>query len=264
MADRLKLIRSPSSTWVDWWGGTSGGAAAVAAVLPDARRHVAEPTAEWVDRSRQLNRGPWWAALGRAAADRRVVLDSEVAPDLAQMVWANMMLHRCANPQTQMAQWHSALQVGGYLMFSTLGPSSLRALRQVFADRGWPAPHAPFVDMHDLGDQLVGIGFADPVMDQENLHLSWSSPQALLDELRSLGSNLQPQRMPGLRTPRWRHQLHDALAALTDAKGRISLSFEVVYGHAFKAPPKPLRGDTAVVSLESLRSRLKAGADPAN
>jgi hypothetical protein len=32
---------------------------------------------------------------------------------------------------------------------------------------------APLVDMHDLGDMLVQAGFADPVMDQETLTLTW-------------------------------------------------------------------------------------------
>ena len=54
-----------------------------------------------------------------------------------------------------MAAWHRALAVDGFLMFSTLGPGSLEGLRGLYAARGWPPPHAPFVDMHDLGDLLV-------------------------------------------------------------------------------------------------------------
>lgn len=257
MADRLKLFREQPQDWIDWWGGLGGGAAAVSEVLPGARRIVAEPTPDWVQRSRMLSRGPWWAALGRAAAERRVMLDTEVPAGQAQMVWANMMLHTCANPPASMLQWQAALRVGGFLMFSTLGPGSLRELRALYADEGWPSPHAPFVDMHDIGDQLVQSGFADPVMDQERIRLHWSSPQALLAELRSFGAHLGKDRAPGLKTPRWRERLHQALARRADAQGRIHLSLEVVYGHAFKAPPKPLRGGESTVSLESLRSNLR-------
>ena len=69
---------------------------------------------------------------------------------------------------------------------------------------GWPAPTPGFVDMHDLGDMLVAAGFADPVMDQETLTLSWASAEALLAELRTLGGNA---RAGSLRRP-----AHAALA----------------------------------------------------
>ena len=257
MADRLKLFRQTPQSWVDWWAALGGGAQAVAALLPKAQRQVAEPSDMFLQRSRLQARGPWWSRLGRPSVDSRVVLESALPPDAAQLVWANMMLHLSPNPPQTMQQWHAALQVGGFLMFSTLGPDSLRELRGLYADAGWPAPHAPFVDMHDIGDQLVQCGFADPVMDQERIVLTWSSPQAMLAELRGLGGNAAPGRAPGLRTPRWRDRLHEALAARSDDQGRIRLGFEVVYGHAFKAPPRAGRGEASVVSLESLRAKLR-------
>ena len=70
--------------------------------------------------------------------------------------------------------------------------------------------------MHDLGDMLVEAGFADPVMDQETITLTWPSGEALLAELRQLGGNVDPRRFAGLRTPRWRSRLAEAL----EARGR--------------------------------------------
>jgi malonyl-CoA O-methyltransferase len=137
-------------------------------------------------------------------------------------------------------------------------------LRAVYAEAGWPAPHPPFADMHDLGDLLVHGGFADPVMDQETIQLTWSSPEALLAELRSLGGHLGHARSAGLRTPRWRAQLLAALAARAGADGRIGMCFELVYGHAYKAAPRPGRGGPAVVSLEHLRSGLPRSGKSGN
>jgi malonyl-CoA O-methyltransferase len=56
---------------------------------------------------------------------------------------------------------------------------------------------APLVDMHDLGDMLVQAGFADPVMDQETLTLTWPDPQALLAELRTWGATWTRGVTPG-------------------------------------------------------------------
>jgi malonyl-CoA O-methyltransferase len=257
MAERLALIREAPSDWVDWWGGLGGGAQAVEAVLPKATRHVLEPTPEWAELSRRALRGPWWSRLGRSGPEQRVRLVQDGLVEPVQLVWANMMLHSSADPASTMLRWHAALRVGGFLMFSTFGPDSLRELREVYAELGWAAPHAGFVDMHDIGDQLVHSGFADPVMDQERLLLTWSSPETLLAELRGLGANLQPGRLPGLRTPRWREALCRALEKRAGPDGRISLGFELVYGHAFKAPPKPGRGEPVTVSLDSVRASLR-------
>ena len=50
-------------------------------------------------------------------------------------------------------------------------------------------------------------------MDQETITLTWPSGEALLAELRQLGGNVDPRRFAGLRTPRWRSRLAEALEA---------------------------------------------------
>ena len=257
MAERLPVIKQPPDHWLDWWGFTGGSAASVAAVLPQARRSVAEPTEALVERSRQALQTPWWAwGQRRRDAAQAVSLSSQVLDGSAQMLWANLVLHSAADPAVLLARWHRALAVDGFLMFSTFGPDTLRELRAIYADAGWPAPHPPYADMHDVGDAMVRAGFADPVMDQEPLQLTWSSPQAMLDELRGLGGHLGLHRFAGCRTPRWRDRLLAALAERADAQGRIRMTFELVYGHAYKPLPKPGRGDPVTVSLEAVRATL--------
>jgi malonyl-CoA O-methyltransferase len=115
-----------------------------------------------------------------------------------------------------------------------------------------------FVDMHDLGDMLVHAGFADPVLDQETLTLHWPDAYALLAELRTLGANIAPDRYAALRTPRWRERLLSELAGLAGPDGRLRLSFEVAYGHAFKARPRARAGEPTRVSLEEMRSMVRS------
>jgi len=188
-----------------------------------------------------------------------VVRDGDELGAPAQLVWANMMLHAVQDPPVLMARWQRALAVDGFLMFSSFGPDTLRELRDLYARLGWPAPTPAFVDMHDLGDMLVHAGFADPVMDQETLTLSWASPQALLAELHALGGNIAPGRMAGLRTPRWRQRLERELQALAGPDGRPALRFEIAYGHAFKALPRALPDAPTTVSLEEMRSLVRSG-----
>lgn len=257
MGERLSLVKQKPAVLVDWWSRAGGGRPVLAAAYPRARILAVEPTP--AREAPSAPSAPWWSAKRwRAAAP---ALDAAALPDGgAQLVWANMMLHAVRDPATEMKAWRRVLAVDGFLMFSTLGPDTLKTLREVYRDAGWGPPHAPFVDMHDLGDMLVGAGFADPVMDQERLQLTWATPAALLAELQRLGSNADPQRMPGLRTPRWRARLEAALAArAAQGDGRIALEFEVVYGHAFNPPPRlRVQGETRV-GVDELQRMARAG-----
>lgn len=254
MAERLPIIKRTPSVVIDWWGWLGAGGDALAKAYPKTRRIVVEPIPAFAERSAADAKRPWWR-IGSPQVE--VVRDP--APASAELLWANMTLHLSSDPAALMASWRRALAVDGFLMFSTVGPDTLAELRALYCELGWPPPAPPFTDMHDIGDQLVHAGFADPVMDQEHLSLTWATPEALLAELRTLGGNTDPGRHAALRTPRWRRRLLDALRGLAGADGRLRLSFEIVYGHAFNpAPRAPLAAQTEV-SLDTMRAMVRGG-----
>ena len=108
--------------------------------------------------------------------------------------------------------------------------------------------------MHDWGDMLAGVGFAEPVMDMERITLTFETPERLLQELRGIGRNLQPQRFAGLRGRQWRAQLLDALG-----QAPLQLTFEVIYGHALKVAPKLTVSSHSEISLQAMRAALAQG-----
>jgi malonyl-CoA O-methyltransferase len=253
MAERLPIIKLQPEVVLDWSGPLGASAALLQAAYPKARQLAVAPDAA----PQTPTRRAWWDLRRSPAARQEFVAEPAVAPGQAQLLWSNMLLHGCADPPVLIERWQQALAVGGFLMFSTLGPGTLSGLNALYRARGWGSALAPFVDMHDLGDMLVQAGFADPVMDQEQLTLSWPDGDALLRELRGLGGNLSPLRHAGLRTPRWRQQLITALGeGAVDA--RPSLSFELVYGHAFRAAPRVPVQPHSSVSLQDMRSMIKA------
>lgn len=235
MAERLPLVRRQPELLLDWSGPLGGSADLLRAAYPKAQQHTigiaGAPVAALAPRAPR--RWPWPARKG----DAPLLAEGEVPAGAAQLVWSNMLLQACVDPRALFAKWHAALAVEGFLMFATLGPGSLPELRAIYRDERWGEPMQALLDMHDLGDMLVFAGFADPVMDQEIVTLTWTDVPALLAELRALGANLSPRRHQGLRTPRWRERLQQALA-MTAQDGRPRLSFELVYGHAFKAAPR--------------------------
>lgn len=256
LAERLLPMRLEPRRVLDWWAGPGAGHAALRERYPQAEIVAVEPDAAWLARAARGSRPRWWP-LGRAArAPAHEASEPDAALGRAGLVWANMVLHGVVDPPTLFARWHALLEVEGLAAFSCLGPGSLGELREIYADLGWPTPTPGFIDMHDLGDMLVAAGFADPVLDQETLTLSWSGAEALLGELRLLGGNAAPDRFAGLRTPAWRGRLVAALEARADADGRIALSFEIAYGHGFKTGPRLQGGDVAV-PLDDMRAMVK-------
>ncbi|MBO0940934.1 methyltransferase domain-containing protein [Acidovorax temperans] len=259
MEDRLQWIRQAPAAWCHWEAVRGGleGHALVSARYPKARCCVVETTRKAREAASQALSKPWWSRW--TGEQVRLEMPDEGA---VQMLWANMVLHMVADPQALMAQWHRALAVDGYLMFSCLGPDTAKELRAVYADMGWPPAGHAFTDMHDWGDMLVQASFAEPVMDMERITLTFATPQRLLEELRELGCNLHPDRFAALRGRAWREQLYKALEQrLTDrsGSGQLSLTFEIIYGHAFKPAPRVRVSSSSAVSLNDMRAMLRNG-----
>ncbi|MCO5356106.1 biotin synthase [Acidovorax kalamii] len=261
MEDRLQWIRQAPASWCHW-DALRGGLQAhalVSARYPEARCQVFESAAHCEPVVRQALAKPWWSLSRWSAASPQLGRPADAS---VQMLWANMALHTAADPQALIAQWHRALAVDGYLMFSCLGPDTLRELHGVYAALGWPPAGHAFTDMHDWGDMLVHAGFAEPVMDMERITLTFATPERLVQELRELGCNLHPDRFPSLRGRRWRDKLYAVLAErLADPQqgGQLALTFEIIYGHAFKPAPRVRMDSSSTVSLQDMRLMLRKG-----
>jgi malonyl-CoA O-methyltransferase len=258
MEERLEWIVKKPARWLNWMP-LRGGLQAHALLQKRyaiSECFVHETPAESARVAHKLIAPKWWQPAYWTRPRPQFALPSKPV----EMLWANMVLHHSADPEVLIAQWHKLVAVDGFLMFSCLGPDTLRELRKAFAEQGWPEPTHQFTDMHDWGDMLVHAGFAEPVMDMERITLSYSSPETLLAELRTLGRNLHVARFQGLRGKAWREQLHAALrthATARDVPGRLQLTFEVIYGHAFKPQPRLRVQSETTFSLNEMRETLR-------
>lgn len=259
MEVRLQWMTLQPESWVHWEPLRGGiqAQALLAARYPKSASYVAHALADHERVARELIAPAWWNPKRWTGPSLHFGLPEQPA----QMLWANMALHMASDPQALIAQWQRLLQPRGFLMFSCLGPDTLRELRALYAAQGWPPASHAFTDMHDWGDMLVNAGFSEPVMDMERITLTFATPERMLVELRELGRNLHPQRFGGLRGHAWRAQLMSQLGQLaqSDPDGQLRLTFEIVYGHAFKAPPRMAVAPETAVSLEAMRAALRQG-----
>jgi malonyl-CoA O-methyltransferase len=166
------------------------------------------------------------------------------------LVWSNLALHWHPQPDRVFAEWRRVLRVDGLLMFSNFGPDTFKELRTAFAAMD-ETPHAlPFVDMHDFGDQLVEAGFSTPVMDMETITVTYDTAEALLADVRAFGGNpLATRRRELVGRAAWQRMLA-ALEAQRRADGKLGLSFEVIYGHAFRPAPRVTAAGEAIVRFQ--------------
>lgn len=262
MAERLPLLRLQPEVVLDI--GCAWGEGLRLLRTQYARAHIVgvEPSHQLAAMAREAHAPQRWLRALRGQGATTVIaapLDAGASaqPGLpaAQMLWSNLAMPWAADLGALIAAWQDALLPDGVLMFTTFGPDTLRELRQPEVQRMGIAPPA-YPDMHDLGDLLLHHGFAEPVMDMEMLHLRYSSPQAALAELAELGRPAHQASTAGLRTPRKWRALCDELSrrAQSGATAEIELSFELVYGHAFKPATRPARAGVATFSVEQLRA----------
>jgi malonyl-CoA O-methyltransferase len=196
-------------------------------------------------------RAPWWRrTLGRPNT-ALVCADAEAlpfAPASVDLVFSNLALQWC-DPVRVFAECARILAPQGLFLFSTFGPDTLAELRSAFASTGGGAHVNTFIDMHDLGDALVASGFADPVMEMEVLTLEYADVNAVARDLKALGAvNALPGRARGLSgRGRWTRmtQAYERFRR----NGALPATFEVVYGHAWKVPPKRLPDGRQVIDF---------------
>lgn len=262
MCQRLDVMRVPPQSWADW-EPVRGGAASHAALrdrLADAPvwQVVAQPNEALALKAQHTP--PWWQGL--LTRQRHPVQQGVPPAGAVGMVWANMLLHHAPEPLSLMSQWHQALHTDGFLMFSCLGPDTLKEVRQVHRLMGWPEPAHQFTDMHDWGDLLLQSGFAQPVMDVERITLTFASAPRLLQELRELGRNLSVDRWGGLRARAWLQRWLEAMSqhGQRDANGQLQLTFEVIYGHAHKPPARLKVQPHTTIDVAQMRQMLAQSA----
>jgi malonyl-CoA O-methyltransferase len=262
MLERLEPVRLQPARILDVGCGFGDGVRRLRGRWPQAEAIGVDLSPRRAARAAAIERPPaagWARGLARrltgrggaavAPLGRYVAGDAHrlpIASDSIDLVWSSLAFHWFDDVPGAIAEWYRVLRPGGLLTFSALGVDSLAELRSA----GLRMPALP--DLHDVGDALVGAGFAEPVMDAERLTVTWGDPGRLLAELRALGGDARRGRPRGLATPAARGRaLADLSARLRggDPSAPMAVGFELVYGHAWVGERKRLPGGWSPVEF---------------
>lgn len=196
----------------------------------------------------------WWRRVPQACAD---ILHLPFAANSFEFVYCNLVLQWCDDLDRAFSELRRALAPHGLLLFSTFGPDTLKELRAAWREVDGFNHVNRFIDMHDIGDALIRAGFVEPVMDVEQLTLTYEDVRAMMRDLKSIGAHNVTAGRP--RALAGRRRLGKLAAAYESFRhnGRLPATYEVVYGTAWTPAYVPTELLTPVERQTLLRPRVK-------
>ncbi|KTD32800.1 biotin synthase [Legionella nautarum] len=174
---------------------------------------------------------------------------------LFDLVFANQVVHWAQPLSAVIQELNRVMNVNSCLMFSTLGPDTFKELKQAWLQADQYAHTNEFIDMHDIGDCLLMEHFLDPVVDMELLTVHYPSLNHLLQNLKAQGvRNINQSRNEGLTGKTSWQAFESAYQVLCTAEGKYPLTYEVVYGHAWKGSQRRLeKGTETFIPISQIR-----------
>lgn len=228
MAERLDLVKLMPDRVLDAGCGTGAETAALMKRYPKAEVLALDFAEPMLAQTRK--RGGWWRKPRCLCGDLESLPLADGSVDL---LWSNLALQWVNDLGAAFAEAVRVLRPGGLFMFSSFGPDTLKELRGAWAAVDGASHVSPFIDMHDIGDQLVQARFADPVMDAEQLTLTYGDVRQLMADLKGIGAHNATAGRPRGLTGKARLQAMMAAYEHHRVDGRLPASYEVVYGHAW-------------------------------
>ncbi|RLJ52067.1 hypothetical protein BCF46_2295 [Litoreibacter meonggei] len=214
----------------------------------------------------------FWA---NAFPDAQIVPDDDtlaLEPIEHDLVIHAMGLHWANDPVGQLVQCRRALKPDGLFIAVFLGGQTLVQLRAALSEAevsisGGLAPRvAPMGEIRDLGGLLQRAGLALPVADCSKRNVSYSSPMALLHDLRAMGEGnalTDRQKTPPPRDlfSRMARIYSDNYPAGLD---RVAATFEMIFLTGWapsETQQKPLQPGSASTRLADFLNTTELGPD---
>jgi len=249
--ERLDLVKLDPAAIIDAGCGTGFASLALHKRYPRAKLVALDIAPAMLRKAR--SRIPVWRKWIGSSRDVFVCGDNERLPlrsACVDMLWSNLAFQWVNDLPAVFAESQRVLRPGGLLMFTTFGPDTLKELRAACAADGKVHVNR-FIDMHDIGDMMIGAGFADPVMDMEYVTLTYTDVRSVMRELKALGAhNVAVGRNRGLTGKQTLREIERRYESFRRAE-RLPATFEIIYGHAWKPLPRTGPGGRPVIDIKS-------------
>lgn len=235
MLERLELFKLQPLRVLDLGCGTGAHTYRIAKYYKQAHVYAIDLSFEMLTQIRK--KGLFSKGIPRLCADMECLPVQDSSFDL---IFANQVIHWSGEFQILFNELMRVLKPQGLLLFSSLGPDTMKELKAAW-EPVESRPHIlAFPDMHDIGDALQQAGFVQTVVDMEYITLTYDNISKLVEELRHQGvQNRHPERQRGLTTPKKWAQFVRNYQGFETTDGRLPVTYEVVYGQAWCPHTKP-------------------------
>lgn len=153
------------------------------------------------------------------------------------VITSSLMLQWCDDLDLVLSECFRVLRDDGLLLFSTLGPDTLKELKTSWAAVDDNQHINNFIDMHDIGDKMLAAGWQNPIMEMEILTMTYQKVPDVLLDLQKIGSKTT-QNIRKTLTGKNRFKQMVKLYESYRRDGKLPATFEIIYGHAFKKSSK--------------------------
>jgi malonyl-CoA O-methyltransferase len=257
LLERLDYVTQAPARILDVGCGPGRASAALKRKWPKAQV-IALDLALPMLREARKRAGSWRPRFARVNADATALPLPDASVDL---LFSNLCIQWVADLPALFAEWRRVLVPGGFVSLATFGPETLRELRDAFALADETEHVSRFAPIQAVGDALLGSGLRDPVLDTDLFTLTYAEVRGLMRELRAIGAgNALATRRRAL-TGKARMQRMFEAYEVHRRDGVLPASYEVIYAHAWGAPPgQPRREggvDLAAVPLSRIPIRRR-------
>ena len=155
------------------------------------------------------------------------------------LIFSNLSIQWVEDLEKLFVELNRVLKPEGLLLFTTLGPDTLKELKQSFSEVDQYQHVNDFIDMHHVGDAMLQAKMLDPVVDAEPVVISYDKATELMRDLKDIGAhNIDRRRNSGLMSPKKLRAVEKAYRQFALDDGQLPATYELVYGHAFGSEQK--------------------------
>ena len=233
LAEKLKVISIKPQTIIDLGSGTGLLSNKTAEIFPNANLIC-------VDFAQQ--------SLLENPQNLKVCANAYELPfasNSVDFIVSNLMMQWCPDLKALFNECFRVLKPESLILFTTFGPDTLKELKRSWSAVDSSAHVNNFIDMHDIGDQMLQSGFQSPIMEMENITLTYEKVLDLMHDLKSIGAQNVGSRSKAL-TGKTKFKKMIEMYESYRSDGKLPATYEVIYGHAWKNENK-----LGAISLEN-------------